>query len=68
MNTNKTAKIRNITYKLSQNSQTNWVFLWVKGRSYSVAQIVDGDIITIDREEVTRGVTNRELAETWLSN
>lgn len=68
MNANKTVKIRNEKFRMYQNAWTSWVF--VEGKktktTYSVAKIVDGQIVELDSAPAISAATNAELAAAWL--
>jgi hypothetical protein len=57
------------TYKMYQ-APTKWVFVksTKSGRSYPVAQIVDGEIVTLESQPALSNVSNRELAQAWLKS
>lgn len=65
---NKTVKIGSERFKM-YSAPTGWIFVRSKktGRTYSIAKIVDNEIIEIDSEPALSAVTNKELAEAWIS-
>lgn len=64
---NKKIKIRQETYRMYQ-APTGWVFVESKKtrRTYSIAKILDSQIIEVDPQEALRSASNQELALAWL--
>jgi len=69
---NKKVTIGHNTFTMHQVASTGWVFVngtksSTKSHTYSVAQIVEGEIVELDEYEAVNGATNQELAEAWLA-
>lgn len=69
MKINKKVTVRNETYKMYRVGSTGWVFVRSERSksTFSIAKIVDNEIIEIDSAPAIRGVTNEELAEAWVA-
>ena len=65
---NKTVTVNGQQFKMYQAS-TGWVFVRSKktGRTYPVAEIVDGNIAVIDQAPAISAATNEELAAAWVN-
>jgi hypothetical protein len=67
---NKKVTVNGQVYEMHQVKMTNWVFVrsHKTKKTYSIAQVIDNEIITVDDEPALPEVSNRELAEAWVNS
>jgi hypothetical protein len=67
---NKKVTVNSQIYEMYQVKMTNWIFVrsHKTKRAYSIAKIVNNEIITVDNEPALPEVTNQELAEAWVNS
>jgi hypothetical protein len=65
---NKKVTVNGQVYEMYQVKMTNWVFVrsHKTKKTYSIAKIINNEIVTVDSEPALPEVSNQELAEAWV--
>ena len=67
---NRKVNVNGKSYEMYLVKWTNWIFVKSpkSGRTYSIAQVIDNEIVELDNEPALNEVSNLELAKAWINN